>query len=718
MIRRLIALFIFLFLSFALCVSALTSDDLARLDPVLRAGLILRAEAPTETEDAFYSLFDPARFQIVFSPFTGEPEIGVLVKTKSEVSGTSYIGIPIRGKAGRILSLTVTLSELYQLAEDDRVVYIEPAWKTSPQLDYSVPAIGADVVHSESTPILGKGAIVGLVDTGIDYMHLDFRHDSDGDGFEESSRILAIWDQTWGLLGANYDKAEIEEDIALGYGSDEGTVRESDTDGHGTHVASIAAGDGSSSSYGFIGVAPAAEIIAVKTSFYTSDILSGVEYIFDRAAALGRPAVVNLSLGGHEGPHDGTSLFEEGLDRLAQGPGRAIVVSAGNEGDEDIHASADLRGNAFAFEVIPNDWEIELDVWYPGSSRFTITVISPSDQSTAAPTGTNTGAVLTPDGIVYVDNASVGINPNNGDNEAFIRLSNVAHGDHWRIVISDTGGGGRFDAWVSNGSARLAGGDSSHTIDEPGNAHRVITVGAFTTKAAWPSEAGDQDFSADYPPGDIAYFSSRGPTRDGRTKPEVSAPGAWICAARSADAVAYSYLAHPDGKHMMELGTSMAAPHVSGAIALLFSLDPGLTSEQARNILISTADADYFTGAVPNDTWGWGKIDVAREVEELSPIEPPTPPGGDIPEVAPEENPATGSARFAYSVPSDATEATLRIYTISGRPVFAVDLPPDGTRYAWDLASNQGDQLAAGLYLYVLVTDRGVSKVGRLVIER
>ena len=131
--------------------------------------------------------------------------------------------------------------------------------------------------------VVGRGVIIGAVDTGIDYTHLDFRYDADGDGFEESSRILNIWDQTSGFFGTYYSKAEIESDLAFDFGPGEGIVRQADDDGHGTHVMATAAGDGSSSGAGFVGVAPGAQLIAVKTPFYTSDILAGAAYIFERA---------------------------------------------------------------------------------------------------------------------------------------------------------------------------------------------------------------------------------------------------------------------------------------------------------------------------------------------------------------------------------------------------------------------------------------------------
>jgi subtilisin family serine protease len=685
-----------------------SAADALRLAPSLRA---LLASAGVAGKGAI-TLSDS--FQVEVSP-TGETRLRVLVRTTEPIGGTSFLGAPVGFAGDEVSTLSVTVADLERLAGDERVVYVEPSWRTRPALDASLPAVAGDVVHALTPAVRGEGVVVGFVDTGIDYEHLDFRFDSDGDGVEESTRILAIWDQTYGLLGAEYDQDDIESDLAFGYGPSDGTVREKDTDGHGTHVASIGAGDGSSSGYAFVGVAPAAWVIAVKTGFYTADILEGVEFILDKASALGVPAVVNLSLGGHEGPHDGTSLFEQGLTQLARGAGRAIVVSAGNEGDKGIHASGTLRGGARTFRVTPDSWQTELSIWYPGDARFTIALSAPSGMTVGAESGTSSGYVVTPNGVAYVDNASGGPNANNGDREAYVRLSGVSAGDVWSVTVQQASGGGRFDVWVTSSGA-IVNGDSVSTIDEPGNAEGVITVGAWTTKATWPSEAGLQDYSSSYEVSGLCGFSSQGPTRDGRLKPDLAAPGAWICAALSTSATTLQYLVHPDEVHVMELGTSMAAPHVSGAAALLLSIDGTLTGEELLEILTSTAARDAFTGVVPNVRWGYGRLDIAAAVEELGSAEPPVPVA-DVPAVGLEDNPVSDEAVFAYTLPEGTTVAVLRVYTASGALVFEDDLDVADESYAWDLSSRHGERVAAGLYLYVIVADSGTSEVGRLVVR-
>ncbi len=693
-------------------------DELARLDPSLRI-LVLEAAGERDPAVAAQSLFDPDRYRVLRSPQTGEIRYGLLVKLDRPFFGDRYAGLPVLGSTGSILGMELTAAELVQLVAASDVVYIEPAWKARPHLDVSVPAIGAAQVHHGAGTVRGEGVIVGAVDTGIDYAHLDFRNDRDGDGFEESSRILAIWDQTFGAFGVRYSQEEIEADLAAGYGADEGTVRQADRDGHGTHVMGIAAGDGSSSAAGFVGVAPEASIVMVKTTFYTTDILEGVDYVFDLADAHGMPAVVNLSLGGHEGPHDGTSLFEQGLDELLQAAsGRAITVSAGNEGDRAIHAAATLAGGSVEYAIDPDDTQVELSLWYPGASRFTVTIEPPGESAIVVPWGTETGVITTGAGAVRVDNAWAGPNPNNGDNEVYLRMYGLSGFADWTIRITDASGGGRFDMWVTSGTATLAGGDASLTIDEPGNADRVITVGAYVTKATWPSEAGFQDYTSQYTVGTLAEFSSHGPTRDGRTKPEVAAPGAWICAALSEDADSISSFAHPDGVHVVELGTSMAAPHAAGTIALMLAANPGLTTAEIRDILTSTAVQDAQTGFVPNVSWGWGKLDALAAVEQAWAMSLPPAPG-DRPIIRLLDNPVSSRAEFAYSVPEGAHDAVLRIYDVAGSLVFEAPVEPEDRFVTWGLLTGRsGVPVASGLYLFVLVTDLGTSEVGRLVIAR
>ena len=247
-------------------------------------------------------------------------------------------------------------------------------------------------------------------------------------------------------------------------------------------------------------------------------------------------------------------------------------------------------------------------------------------------------------------------------------------------------------------------------------------MGAFNTKAVWPSLSGDQNYLASYPLGMLSSFSSQGPTRDGRTKPEISAPGAWVGAALSNDALWQGYLVHPDGVHTMELGSSMAAPHVSGAAALLLSIDPQLTIGEVRSLLTNAATRDGFTGAVPNDRWGWGKLNVAAAVASVEQPEPPPvdppPSGTERPDITLGENPVDTIARFIIDLLEGTTSAELRIYSVNGALVYDASVHPSYNRFDWPLITNRGESVASGLYLYVLVTNRGTSAVGKLVIAR
>jgi subtilisin family serine protease len=310
---------------------------------------------------------------------------------------------------------------------------IEPSVLRQYHLDQSIRDVNADDVHQAdygmSPPTFsgytGQGVIVGILDTGIDWQHEDFINDTDG-----TSRISHIWDQTLEAsgneqrpdgfsYGVEYTREQINDELD---GSPTGFVRTKDDIGHGTHVAGIAAGDGSatgnaavSPAHSYVGMAPRADIIAIRATnvanrdfgFSQTEQLDAIEYLMKKGDELGKPVVLNLSLGGHFGPHDGTELESQAIDAAVNSGKIKIVVSAGNEGtDADhgayIHAEGTVSAGASDTTefVIPtytansgtfNDFLL-FNLWYQGDDRLTVKVVSPRGYSWSAVSGSNRNA--------------------------------------------------------------------------------------------------------------------------------------------------------------------------------------------------------------------------------------------------------------------------------------------------------------------------------------
>mgnify|MGYP005836617065 CR=1 FL=1 len=732
----------------------LSEEEASRLDPLLR--IILQQERQARERGASLDLGAFAPLAAVYSregPLLQRPvptglseflapqlpppqvawadRLGVLIRARPS-AGLGLSGAELVATAGEITVARVTLAQLRLLAQNPDVIYIEAAHRLAPGLDKSVPAIGVDRLRQGEPALRGRGVLIGAVDTGIDYEHLDFRFDADGDGFEESSRIAYIWDQTetgpWGdraavPFGTEYTRREIEADLAPVPRLGERMVRERDEVGHGTHVLGIAVGDGSSSTAGYVGLAPEAELIVVKTSFYTSDVVSGVAYIFDRAAELGRPCVVNLSLGGHFGPHDGTSNFDLALEGLL-GPGRIIVTSAGNEGDEPIHIGGKLArsGSSAQFSFIPAEETVYLNIWYSGAAEFELELGAPVSGGLVQVVAAGPGEMVvreTAGGRVSIDNASGGPDPNNGDKEIGVLLENVALGQPWSVRLIARAGSGRFDGWPGLASmGEFLQGDSAMTISEPGNGRRIVTVGAYTTRVEWQSQDGNEyHFRGASPVGQLAPFSSHGPTRDGRQKPDLAAPGTAIAAplASGSELSGIPELVLPDRAHVIFQGTSMAAPHAAGTVALMLQTYPGLEPGEAARKLRETAVRDSLTGANPGELWGFGKLNAERGVSLLGLA---LPSAGGQPEVKAGSNPASERVLFTYALPPETREAKLVVFSVVGQPVFTAQLDPRGDRFIWDLKSSEGKPLANGLYIYIVLADGVRSAIHRLVIRR
>lgn len=602
---------------------------------------------------------------------TPNPILHALIRFSGDRSELAQMAGGLGAKLGDIYSARIPLRDLPRIAGHPGVLAIQPAARLYPENDLARADSQVEPVWGKTATIppaylhySGKNVIVGVIDTGIDWDHGDFIDDSTGE-----SRILSLWDQTLTpepgesspagyAYGVEYTRAQINDEID---GTPAGYVRSRDTHGHGTHVTGIAAGDGSDSGdpsyaprYTYTGMAPEADIVMVKYGGggFEDVVADAIAYIFNQADMLGRPAVINISLGTHSGAHDGTSLLEQAIDN-AVGAGKVVVNSAGNSGTdaghaEYIHAEGTVSdGTSTTFEItVPaytqapgagNDFLI-LDMWYQGGDSLTVTIERPNGSTVTATTGNSTGQLDT-DGYVGLFNAETGQNANNGDHECYVEIWDVLSGfgpapGTWRITITGAAitESGHIDAWITTSSLGAgglpcyftSGWEDDEITSIPGTARRGITVGAYSTKRTFDSQDGNTYAYTDAVEGDIAYFSSYGVREDAAAgllpyqKPEICGSGYGVVSSLSTDSpLVGSAEQIRDLTHVIMAGTSMSAPHVTGIVALLLEQNPAYTADEIKTLLTAHARQDSFTSAVPNLKWGYGKVDAAAAAGAL-----------------------------------------------------------------------------------------------------
>jgi subtilisin family serine protease len=529
--------------------------------------------------------------------------------------------------AGQIAVLHTQREELPSIARLQFVSRIEQSWPLHAYLDKSVPDIGANAVwnqvrDSENRNVTGLGVILGFVDTGIDISHPDFTFPNG------TTKILYVWDQT--------TPGRSPPSFNYGYECDSFDIKnrtcpESDIFGHGTHVSGIATSSGQATGR-YVGVAPDAGIIFVKSgretcggagwTFDSAEILDGVNYIITKAKQLGRRVVINLSLGGNIGGHDGSDPMEIALDQFVEA-GTPIVVAAGNQERDNAHIQGRLASDAnvtFDIAVAATTTGLAIDIWYSQIDEVDATLTMPNGETYTVPQSASTD---------QVNVTTTGTSTNHGNELYFeVNSENPLATSGWRVTLSprSVNSGGAWDAWVDTTSCTYPGAyflpgkgysiDPNDTIGIPGTAHYVVTVGAYVTKTSWKGENGETFGSNSTTIGSIASYSSSGPTRDGRMKPDVVAPGSVIASARS-EMIAEGP-SDPDPFHRMLAGTSMAAPHVAGTIALMLQYSPKLQAVDISRLIRETARLDTQTGLLPSasPTWGYGKID-ARTATRL-----------------------------------------------------------------------------------------------------
>jgi subtilisin family serine protease len=579
----------------------------SKLDPGLK--YVHECIDKWRTESQFTCLVDPA------VPTRQRVNILLEIEVDSQAlqSALKDAGFNEHARAETIISGDVPVANVAMLGALPELKRVEASRVLRRELDQALPESKVPAVSRGAMQDRGRGVIIGLIDSGIDFRHPSFQN-ADG-----SSRILAIWDQNLKPVdgesspepykyGVVYSKGEITDAIRSEH--PKVNVRHSDHGPfHGTRVAGIAAGSGHPAEppddvVKYVGMAPNADIVVVAntraeehnpgTLGDSADTFDAVKFILDLAAREGKPVVINHSHGDNIGPHDGTSLLEVGIDQLITGPGKVMTKSAGNEGDTGHHAQGKFKDNKphrVPIDVAAGSTELVMDFWYPHDDRLELRIVSPGGDDHRFPSTDDDHFRFSNGNIAFVftdeDDAV------NHDNRIFVVLQDgdkrSIEAGKWSFELNGTGS---WHGWMQRDSLATFGEEfvsPMGTISIPGTAKNVISVGAYVNEGV---------FTADRA-GELADFSSCGPTRDGRQAPTLAAPGDEIT----------SPMPDPAVFGAMK-GTSMSAPLVAGAAALMLQINKQLTAEQVREILVRTARRDRHTGKASSDQWGAGKLDV------------------------------------------------------------------------------------------------------------
>ncbi|MEM7360081.1 MAG: S8 family serine peptidase [Pseudomonadota bacterium] len=500
------------------------------------------------------------------------------------------------------------------------------------ELDQSLPYVKGDFVHMPPLNERGDSALIGIIDSGIDVFHKAFR-DVDG-----QTRIKGIWDQRDNTgpspykvdptkftqdYGTLYLSGDINTDISRNVAR---SLSLRDRGGHGTHVASIAAGSKIPGKLGS-GVAPESGLIGVITNSIaeqgsTPSLGYSVSHVdalaFLKAAAEGGnmvnedqlPIAINVSLGMNAGAHDGTSLVERAFDSISGGgrdPGFVIVKSAGNERGKAGHK----REQAAQGQTVILKWNSSgvrdqdyIELWYDKFDQIEFQLEDPSGGVSNLVNLNNRDTTYKSGGNI----SKLRLTPNHRDNgDNLLRISifpeaNQIQSGEWKLKVTGIkirSRHGNVDLWVErtrSTNIRFHSSNDSRTLSIPGTADTVITVAASDANTPFL----------------LTNSSSYGLTRDGRAKPDIVAPGYRIKAAKSNrsnhdETVAYT-------------GTSMAAPHVTGALALVMSAqhkkDPSkqFNAQNLQSALVTTTQTG---GGVHSKGSGFGMLDVSALLKAL-----------------------------------------------------------------------------------------------------
>ena len=469
----------------------------------------------------------------------------------------------------------------------------------------------------QSFPLLGKGVLIGIVDSGIDYENPDFRN-TDG-----TTRILALWDQTIQNgkppegyhIGTEFTSEQINEALRMEVREERYRIVPSrDASGHGTAVAGIAAGNGRGSKNGkYRGAAPEAGLLIVKmggageTGFpRTTQLMRGVDYIVRKAEELKKPVAINISFGNTYGSHDGTSLVERYLNTVSERWKNVICVGSGNEGTTAGHAAGEYRKGMMTevqLAVQQREKSFSLQIWKSYVDEVAITIVDPS--------GNHSGRLEEKEGTQRIQIGETELLVYYGEPKpysirqeiyiSFLPRNEFVTAGVWKIqMMPDRVVDKLWQMWLPVQNALNIGTaflkpDSSTTLTIPSTASLVITVAAYNALT----------FS-------YADFSGRGPALiyegESAIKPDLAAPGVRVMAPAAG------------GGYAEFTGTSFATPFVTGSAALLMEWgivkgnDPYLYGEKVKAYLRRGARQIPGYERWPNGKLGYGRLCIVQSI--------------------------------------------------------------------------------------------------------
>jgi len=519
--------------------------------------------------------------------------------------------------------LRVPESLIDAIASEEIITYMEKPKRLFFEMTEGKRASCITTLQTRLPRLTGRGTLVGLIDSGIDYAHPDFRNNNG------TTRITALWDQT---ISPNtvprtqtnsetneFNTLSAPEGYSLGTLFTPEVINEAleatdpqarfsicpsqDLSGHGTHVAGIAAGNGRASNGIYRGVAYEADLLVVKLGTpnpngfpSTSLLMMGIDFCVRESMRRNLPLALNLSFGNTYGSHSGSSLLETYLDSVSELGKISIIVGSGNEGVSSGHTSGILsNGQSETIEFSISDFTTSLNIqlWKNYWDEFTITLSPPVGAGITLPTEPGTWRYTFDETEVYSYNGEP--TPYTPFQEIYLDfLPNDTYitPGIWTIRLTpQVIRSGLWDMWMPSSAIRneataflLPTPDTTLTI--PSTASRAITVGAY-----------------DATQNTYAPFSGRGFTWNNQfIKPDLVAPGVDIVSCA------------PGGGYEQRSGTSMATPFVTGSASLLMQwgiLDENdlfLYGEKMRAYLINGAKRLPGFTSYPNPQIGWGAL--------------------------------------------------------------------------------------------------------------